>query len=78
MKVYKKGIIRIDTELHIVAKNSIGSMHLAGCNLMPGILKIDTISLNENQFCIGGHWFDMNNFLFEKPIERVLNETKVS
>ncbi len=69
MEVYKKGILRVDVSLHIVAKNPVGSMHLAGCNLMPGVHFLNTIDLNGKQFCIDGHWFDMDNFLFEKPIE---------
>ena len=76
MEVYKKGIIRVDLELHIVANTQKGSMHLAGCGLMPGILTISTIDLNSKQFSIEGHWFDMSDFAFEKPVVLGLEQKK--
>lgn len=68
MKVYEGGIIRIDCQLHVVAVTPKGSMQMAHCKIIPGILTVSTISMNQKQFCINGHWFYMDDFQFEKPI----------
>lgn len=69
MEVYEDGIVRINCELHIIPVTLKGSMQMARCKIIPGILTVSTIHMNQRQFCIDGAWFYMEDFQFEKPIK---------
>ena len=67
MDVYESGVIKADVELDITPINQEGFAGFAACVIVPGILTINSLDLNDKQFSIMGHWFDMDNFKFRKP-----------